>query len=63
MKSILYWSENKMKRVMYKKYLLEKDIQMAIQDNTAERVLRIVPKHSKDIFIKELKRIKPELVN
>lgn len=63
MKSILYWSENKMKRVMYKKYLLEKDIQMAIQDNSAERVLRIVPKHSKDIFMKELKRIKPELVN
>lgn len=62
MKKTFYWIEKQFKRFMYKKYLVNKDIQMAIRDNSLERVFKIVPKHSRDIFMKELVKQKPELI-
>lgn len=44
------------KRFLYKKYFLKKDINMALRNNSLDRVLRIVPKHSKEIFLKEIKK-------
>ncbi|MCK2000157.1 hypothetical protein MZM54_02000 [[Brevibacterium] frigoritolerans] len=61
-KNIFYWIENRFKRILYKKYLLEKDLTMAIQENSVERVKRMVPNHSLDIFMKELKKINPQLL-
>ncbi|MGF7535753.1 hypothetical protein AAGG74_19030 [Bacillus mexicanus] len=57
------WFEKKMKRTLYKKMLLEKDIAMAINDGSVDRVVRIVPKHSKDIFENRLKAVRPDLLN
>lgn len=54
--------EKRFKRFLYKKYLLEKDLAMAIQQNSLERVKRIVPKHSVDIFMEELKKTNPHLL-
>lgn len=56
------WFTKQLKRSLYKKMLLEKDIAMAINDGTIDRVIRIVPKHSKDIFEKKLKEVRPELL-
>lgn len=61
-KSIFYWIEKRFKRILYKKYLLKKDLAMAIQENSVERVKRIVPNHSLDIFMKELKKTNPHLL-
>jgi hypothetical protein len=36
---------------------------MAVQSNDIERVLRMVPKHSKDLFLKELKKHASKIAN
>jgi len=63
MKKVLKWLERPVKQLVYRKLVMQEDIEAASRDGHFEKVFRTVPKHSKNAFVKEMKRVKPEMFN
>lgn len=63
MRKVLKWLERPLKQFVYRKAVMHEDIEAASKEGHFEKVFRTVPNHSKKAFVKEMKRVRPNLFN
>ncbi|WP_456363928.1 hypothetical protein [Priestia aryabhattai] len=63
MKKVLKWLVRPLKQFIYRKAVMHEDIEAASKAGQYEKVFRTIPKHSKKAFVKEMKRVRPNLFN